>query len=135
VFYRQSLVANQFIIQGYKHVQASMAAFNMTPPVPDSTPRVSASPNPPTGPPICHQEPTAANPSFLDNLYDEDKYREFSSFEVCFPLIFSFVMWLVVFHYRFEPVYYFLDLIEVYLILFHYHLNAHVFLQIVMFGL
>uniref|UniRef100_A0A2N9IQA6 Uncharacterized protein n=1 Tax=Fagus sylvatica TaxID=28930 RepID=A0A2N9IQA6_FAGSY len=61
-----------------------MATFTMTPPIPDSTPRVSASLNPPTRPPICHQEPTAANPSFLDNLYDEDndKDREFSPFEV-----------------------------------------------------
>jgi hypothetical protein len=85
----------------------------MTSPVPDSTPRVFTSPSPPTGPPICHQDPTATNPSFLDNLYDEDededkdKDIEFNPFEVCFLLIFSFVMLLVVFHYRFEPIYYF----------------------------
>jgi hypothetical protein len=96
----------------------------MTSQVPDSTPRVFTSPSPPTGPPICHQDPTATNPSFLDNLYDEDededkdKDIEFNPFEVCFLLIFSFVMLLVVFHYRFEPIYYFLDLIEVYSMLF-----------------
>ena len=66
-------------------------------------------------------------------MYDEDKDIEFSPFEVCFLLIFSFVMLLVVFHYKFEPIYYFLDLTEVYSMLFHYHLNARVFLQIVMF--
>ncbi|GMY08286.1 protein FAR1-RELATED SEQUENCE 5-like [Fagus crenata] len=57
----------------------------MTPPVPDSTPGVFTSLSPPTGPPICHQDPTAANPSFLDNLSDEDKDEdkdiEFNPFE------------------------------------------------------